>query len=72
MTKAKNSESKPSQASAEMFDLVSEIKDLVAIRGALAYGTGTGVRKSAEGTISRAISARVDELAKLIVDAIDA
>jgi hypothetical protein len=72
MTKAKKSESKGSQATEEMLSLVEEIKELVLVRSALGYGTGTGVRKSAESTISRAISARVDDLSKLIVDAIDA
>lgn len=71
-TKAKKSESRASQATDEMLKLVDEIKELVLVRSALAYGTGTGVRKSAESTISRAISARVDDLSKLIVDGIDA
>ena len=69
---SKNSESKSSRASKEMLDLVEEIKELVLVRSALGYGTGTGVRKTAESTISRAISARVDDLSKLIVDDIDA
>lgn len=69
---SKNSESKSSRASKEMLDLVEEIKELVLVRSALGYGTGTGVRKTAESTISRAISARVDDLSNLIVDDIDA
>jgi hypothetical protein len=72
MTKTKKSESKGSQATEEMLKLVEEIKELVLVRSALGYGTGTGVRKTAESTISRAISARVDDLSKLIVDDIDA
>lgn len=70
--KAKKSESKKNPVSEDMLALVEEIKELVLVRSALAYGTGTGVRKSAESTISRAISARVDDLSKLIVDAIEA
>lgn len=54
-----------------MWQLVEEIKELVLVRSTLAYGTGTGVRKSAESAISRSISAKVDVLSKLIVDAIE-
>ena len=72
MTKAKKRESNSRRPSEQMWLLVEEIKELVTVRSTLAYGTGTGVRKSAESTISRAISARVDELSKLIVDDIDA
>lgn len=72
MTKAKKSEGKNNLATDDMRKLVEEIRDLVSVRSTLNYGTGTGVRKSAESTISRAISAKVDELSKLIVDDIDA
>lgn len=71
MTKAKKDDPSKKHVTTDMLDLVHEIKDLVLVRSALAYGTGTGVRKTAESTISRAISARVDVLSKLIVDGID-
>lgn len=72
MTKAKKSEGKNNLATDDMRKLVEEIRDLVSVRSALNYGTFTGVRESALSTISRAISAKVDELSKLIVDDIDA
>jgi hypothetical protein len=72
MAKSKNGEAKNNQATEEMQKLVEEIRGLVAVRSTLNYGTGTGVRKSAESTISRAISAKVDELSKMVIDDIDA
>lgn len=72
MSKSKKEESSKNQATQDMLKMVAEIKELVLVRSALGYGTGSGVRKSAESTISRAISAKVDVLSKMIVDDIDA
>jgi hypothetical protein len=72
MSDTENSGTANNIATEGMWKLVEEIKDLVTVRTTLGYGTGTGVRKSAESTISRAISAKVDELSRLIVDEINA
>lgn len=71
-TKKEPQSTDKSTDTSDMLKLVDEIRELVAIRVALGYGTGTGVRKSAESTISRAISAKVDILSKMVVEAIDA
>lgn len=72
MSKAKKEDSHKNNPTFEMLELCAEIKGLVAVRTTLAYGTGTGVRKTAESTISRAISAKVDLLSKMIIDDIEA
>lgn len=72
MSKAKKESSQKRLVTDEMNTLCAEIKELVSVRIALGYGTGTGVRKSAESVISRAISAKVDTLSKLVVEVIDA
>lgn len=50
-----------------VWGIVQNIHDMVKIRHTLSYGTSTGVRKDAESTMSRAISSRVDDLARLIL-----
>jgi hypothetical protein len=47
--------------------LVLEINDLVRIRTALSYGTGTSAKVSAESAISRKINSKVLELSKLVL-----
>ena len=51
----------------EMLHLVLEVQELARVRAALSFGTKTGVRDSAESTISRKINAKVTELSSLIL-----
>lgn len=46
--------------------LVLEINDLVRIRTALSYGSGTSAKQSAESAISRKITAKVLQLSKIV------
>jgi hypothetical protein len=50
---------------------VNEINRLSRIRAALALGSNTGNRHSAESTLSRAINIRVDALAKIVLNNFD-
>lgn len=52
--------------SKETTQLVLEINDLVRVRTALSYGSGTGAKQSAESAISRKINSKVMELSKLV------
>jgi len=52
--------------SKETAQLVLEISDLVRVRTALSYGSGTGAKQSAESAISRKINSKVMELSKLV------
>lgn len=51
----------------EMLQLVEEIQHLAMLRRTLALGTNTGDRNSAESTLSRRISRRVNELSRKIL-----
>lgn len=64
---------KPTETPQELVDentwkLVTEITDLVKVRAALSYGTGTSQKQSAESAISRKINSKVLELSKIIID----
>lgn len=68
MTKKKTELEPVVAAPDEVWRKVDEITNLVKIRQTLSYGTNTSIRKDAESTMSRAISNRVDELSKIILD----
>jgi hypothetical protein len=50
---------------------VNEINRLSRIRAALAMGSNTGSRHSAESTLSRAINKRVEALSKIVLNNFD-
>lgn len=55
------------QETEKMLKLVEEINHLAALRRALALGTNTGERNSAESTLSRKISHQVNDLARKVL-----
>lgn len=69
MTKKKKSNTPESSdvVSEEIAQLVLEVQSLSKVRAALSFGTKTGVRDSAESTISRKINAKVTQLSQLIL-----
>lgn len=57
--------------SKEAAKLVLEINDLVRVRTALSYGSGTSAKQSAESAISRKINSKVAELSKIVKEHYD-
>lgn len=66
MTKSADKAFPSGIVSEEAAQLVLEINDLVRVRTALAFGSGTSIKQSAESTISRKINSKVTELSKIV------
>lgn len=66
--KSKVSGCESGAVSVEMAQLVLEIQELTRVRTALSFGTKTGLRDSAESTISRKINSKVALLSTLVLN----
>lgn len=64
---AKKASNKGTEITDELWDLVGEIEVLVKVRSALAFGSRSGSRDSAESVMSRQINSKVILLSEKLV-----